>query len=144
MLRELMWKNAGTFCVQIAFFFALFVLVFHFDEGRLNQVACKCFFFLLIFRKDNVTFVNISACKTAWPNAQKCVKIDFSIRLRSLPNATTNGENQTDTPATEAVDKNEFEMNREELVTMWVRFGRKEFSDNGFNVYIFLIDSDFR
>lgn len=103
------------------------------------------FLFFLIFSKDNVTFVNISACKTAWPNAQKCVKIDFSIRLRSMPNATTNGENQTDTPATEATDNdenendssNEFEMDREELVTMWVRFGRKEFADNGFNVKYF-------
>lgn len=100
---------------------------------------------VLIFSEDNVTFVNISACKTAWPNAQNCVRIDFSIRLRSLPNATTtastqtNGENQTDKPTTEAdnsVDNanDEYELDREELVTMWVRFGRKEFADNGFNV----------
>ncbi|XP_055323488.1 uncharacterized protein LOC129578648 isoform X2 [Sitodiplosis mosellana] len=90
--------------------------------------------------EDNVTLVNITACKTSWPNAQNCVKVDFSIRLRSLPNVTTNVENQTETSATEAggdttTSSNEFDMDREQLVTMWVRFGRKEFADNGFNEF---------
>lgn len=54
-------------------------------------------------------------------------------------NATTNGENETGTTATEAgTSEAEFQMNREELITMWVRFGRKVFADNGFNVLYFL------
>lgn len=96
----------------------------------------------MIFSEDNVTFVNISACKAAWPNAQKCVQVDFSIRLKSLSNESINGENQTDTPATEADNTDstdEYEMDREQLITMWVRFGRQEFADNGFNVIIFLV-----
>lgn len=101
------------------------------------------FFCLRFFSQDNITLVNVSACKAAWPNAQKCVKVDFSIRLRSLPNATTNAENQIRTSATEAGGNttnstNGFDMHREQLVAMWLRFGRQEFADNGFNVKSFV------
>ena len=101
------------------------------------------YFCFRFFSQDNVTLVNISACKTAWPNAQKCVKVDFSIRLRSLPNATTNGENQIRTLATEAGgnttnSSSEFDMHRDQLVAMWLRFGRQEFADNEFNVKSFV------
>lgn len=100
------------------------------------------FFFICLrfFSQDNVTLVNVSACKPAWPNAQKCIKVDISIRLRSLPNETASGEKQISTSATEAGSNaavnssNEFDMHHDQLVAMWLRFGRQEFADNGFNV----------
>lgn len=88
----------------------------------------------MIFSEDNITFVNISNCKAAWPNAQKCVKIAFSIRLKSLAkNKTTT---TTDTPDIEAMydSTDSFEMIRSELINMWIRFGRQEFADHGFKV----------
>lgn len=94
------------------------------------------------FSEDNVTFVNIAGCKTAWPNAQKCVKVDFSIRLKSLASSTENSRNKINTKpgtpgTTEMHDSNgNFEMTRQELINMWIRFGREEFNENGFKVRI--------
>lgn len=80
--------------------------------------------------------VNVSGCEVAWPNAQKCVRIDFSIRLKSLANSTV--ANNNGRKPTALNDSSEaFELNLEALTTMWVRFGRKQFADNGYNVLDF-------
>lgn len=87
------------------------------------------------FSEDNVTFVNNFACRTAWPNAQNCVRIDFSIRLKLLPKRTAPNElNQSETADT-ANSTDILELSRDALIRMWIRFGREEFSDNGFKVH---------
>ncbi|XP_031617926.1 uncharacterized protein LOC116337470 [Contarinia nasturtii] len=75
---------------------------------------------------DNVTFDNVSTCKAAWSNAQKCIEIDFSIRLKAKNDPTIKEMNDMN---------REFNMNRDELFQMWIEFGRQEFADNGYNEF---------
>lgn len=99
------------------------------------------------FSEDNVTFVNITACRTAWPNAQNCIGIDFSIRLKLLPKTENDSKatestlnsstTETATPMmTTATDSTEYyDVPHDQLRIIWIQFGRKEFSDNGFEVF---------
>lgn len=95
-----------------------------------------------IFSADNVTLSNIHSCQTAWPNAQNCVKMDFSVRLNALPVAQKPSETNYRNNAGNVGNSTEmFEFNRDSLIDIWLKFGRDEFTDNGFKV--FSSNSDF-
>lgn len=101
------------------------------------QVYILIFFFvikILVIKSTCIHYseiiVNATNCRTAWPNAQNCIKVEFSARLKSLPK-NENGTS-TDTPALDSMDDSE--MSRKELIKMWIRFGRQEFANNGFKV----------
>lgn len=76
--------------------------------------------------------MNVAACKTDWSNAQNCVEIDFSVRLKMR---SKNDSKQTNSSIGQITDSTKYyDLSREEMFTMWIEFGRSEFNDNGFKV----------
>lgn len=78
--------------------------------------------------------MNIAACQTAWPNAQNCVEIDFSIRLKLLPQTDSNQTNIASAQKTMTNSTEYYNLSRNKLFSMWIKFGRSDFIDNGFKV----------
>lgn len=85
-------------------------------------VNLVCFFFS---SEENIIFNNTLPCKSGWPNAQNCVEIDLSIKLKSK---------LTIVNATNQMKEEIYTMKHDELVRMWIDFGRKEFADSGYQV----------
>lgn len=84
---------------------------------------------------DDVIFINTLPCQGAWPNAQNCAQIDLSIQLK-LKSAMKNATNQT-----EEGDKDTYTMKHDDLVRMWLEFGRKELADHGYEVFVYMFSS---
>lgn len=96
-------------------------LYHHNFAAAYNLFVCSPFY----TSEDNVTFINTCPCQSAWPNAENCVELDLSIRIKLDRSTTANATNHT---------ADIYTLKHDDLVRMWIEFGRKEFADNGFQV----------
>lgn len=77
-----------------------------------------------------MTLIN-NTCRSDWSNAQNCAELDFSIRLNLRHSNATNHTNVSD--ANNTIDVIELKYN--DLIRLWIEFGRNEFASNGFKVF---------
>lgn len=85
---------------------------------------------IFVSSDDDIIFINTLPCQSAWPNAQNCVEIDLSIKLK-LKSTMKSATNQT-------MEVDTYMMKHEDLARMWLEFGRKELSDNGYQVCMYV------